>query len=104
MFLICKCPLNYPRKHLFYYRGSDLYAVRFGNFKAHFITQGEYGQFGGKKIHSPPLLYDLNKDPSEKYNISKKNTDILKQIDILVSYHKEKMIHGSDQLKSRGYN
>ena len=45
------------REHLFYYRGTELFAVRKGDFKAHFITQGEYGLYGEKEIHDPPLLY-----------------------------------------------
>ena len=45
-----------PRNKLFYYRGTDLYAVRLGDYKAHFITQGEYGQFGKKEVHNPPII------------------------------------------------
>ena len=90
------------RDFLFYYRGTQLYAVRFGDFKAHFVTQGEYGQFGEKIIHDPPLLYNLNHDPSEKYNISDKHPDILEKIEALVNEHKDKMILGKDLLRKRG--
>ena len=47
------------RNHIFYYRGNELYAVRLGEYKAHYITQGEYGLYGGKKFHNPPLLLSL---------------------------------------------
>ena len=90
------------RDFLFYYRGTQLYAVRFGDFKAHFVTQGEYGQFGEKIIHDPPLLYNLNHDPSEKYNISDKHPEILEKIEALVNDHKDKMILGKDLLRKRG--
>jgi arylsulfatase A len=93
---------NAKRKHLFYYRGTDLYAVRLGDFKAHYVTQGEYGQFGGKEIHNPPLLYNLNQDPSEQYNIAEQHPDVLQAMKHLVAAHQEKMIPGEDQLKNRG--
>jgi len=90
------------RKTLFYYRGTDLYAVRSGAFKAHYITQGEYGQFGGKTVYETPLLYNLDHDPSEKYNVAKEYPQILKQIDLLVKEHLSNMIPGKDQLEARG--
>ena len=93
---------NTERDHLFYYRGTNLYAIRLGDFKAHYVTQGEYGQFGEKEIHNPPLLYNLNQDPSEQYNIAVQHPDILQAMKNLVMAHQEKMIPGEDQLKNRG--
>jgi arylsulfatase A-like enzyme len=34
---------NSPRDNVFYYRGTEVYAVRKGAYKAHFITKLEYG-------------------------------------------------------------
>jgi len=93
---------NTERDHLFYYRGTNLYAIRLGDFKAHYVTQGEYGQFGEKEIHNPPLLYNLNQDPSEQYNIALQHPDVLQAMKNLVMAHQEKMIPGEDQLKNRG--
>ena len=90
------------RNHIFYYRGNELYAVRFGEYKAHYITQGEYGLYGGKKNHNPPLLYNLNKDASEKYNISKEYPDVIKKINRIVTEHKQKTIIGKDLLIEKG--
>ena len=55
-----------------------------------------------KKIHNPPLLYNLNKDASEKYDISKEYPDVIKKINRIVSEHKQKMIIGKDLLIERG--
>jgi arylsulfatase A-like enzyme len=93
---------NAKRNQFFYYRGTDLYAVRLGDFKAHYITQGEYGLYGGKEIHNPPLLYNLNHDPSEEYNIADQHTEVLEAMNELVAAHQEKMVMGEDQLKDRG--
>lgn len=87
-----------PRKKLFYYRGTDLYAVRLGDYKAHFITQGEYGQFGKKEVHDPPILYNLSTDPEERFDIANENPKLIKAINSLVSDHKSKLVIGQDQL------
>src|SRR5690606_15403907 len=39
-----------PREVVFYYRGTDLFAVRKGPYKAHFLTQEAYGP-GSEEIH-----------------------------------------------------
>lgn len=90
------------RDQLFYYRGTELYALRMGEFKAHYITQGAYGIYGGKEIHNPPLLYNLNHDPSEQFNIADKHPEILKEMKKRIAEHQEKMVMGEDQLKDRG--
>ena len=48
-----------PRNVVPYYRYNELYAIRKGWFKAHFITQGEYGMGPERTLHDPPLLYHL---------------------------------------------
>ena len=86
-----------PRNDMFYYRGELLFAVRVGDFKAHFITQD-----GSEMItHSPPLLYNLSVDPSEKFDIATANPGVLEQIRQVIKLHNEKMVKGLDMLKDR---
>ncbi|MGB5553668.1 MAG: sulfatase [Flavobacteriaceae bacterium] len=89
------------RDNMFYYRGTELYAVRLGDFKAHFITQGEYGQFGERQEHNPPLLYNLNHDPGEQFDIGAKHPETISKIYALVAAHKSKLVLGADQLVER---
>ncbi|MGI9545626.1 MAG: sulfatase family protein [Flavobacteriaceae bacterium] len=89
------------RKQLFYYRGTDIYALRYGAYKAHFITEGAYGEFGGKETHNPPLLYNLAEDPSETTNIADKHPDILKEILTVLDRHKANLVPGPDQMTAR---
>jgi hypothetical protein len=87
-----------------YYRSREIYAVRYGQYKAHFITQGAYNYPPGsnkKIILEKPLLYNLNIDPSEKYDIADKNPGILKQINIIVEMHKKNFVPPEDLLKHR---
>ena len=93
---------NSKRNHLFYYRQNELYALRMGDFKAHFITNGEYGLYGGKEIHDPPLLYNLNEDPAEQYNIAEQFPEVLTAMEKLIAVHRQKLVVGEDQLKNRG--
>lgn len=91
---------NSPRNEMFYYRGDKLYAARVGDYKAHYITQDAYGPEATE--HEVPLLYNLNVDPSEKYDISKENPDVIAKINAAVKTHNEKMIKAPDLLKDRG--
>lgn len=90
-----------PRKSVLYYRGTELYAARLGDFKAHFVTQGAYGEFGERKAHETPLLYNLSHDAAEKFDIAQEHPEILKQIRSMVVAHKSTLIMGKDQLAER---
>lgn len=87
-----------PREGVFYYRGTQLYAARLGDYKAHFITEGSYGQFGKKEVHNPPLLYNLNVDPSENFDLGASHPEIITEINAMVNEHQSKMVKGKDQL------
>jgi arylsulfatase A-like enzyme len=86
------------RQAYFYYRGFELMAVRMGPWKAHYFTQIGYGQAKPDK-HDPPELYNLDIDPSEKYNVSKDHADILAQINTLTEQHRAKMQFAKSQLE-----
>ena len=78
------------REFFAFYRGDKLFAIRYGPWKAHFITQTAYPA-GPLKRHSPPLLYHLEKDPSEKYNVSEDNPEIIGKIEELRKAHNKKL-------------
>lgn len=74
-----------PSRPFFYYRGTNLFAVRKDHWKLHLLTQKGYGQPQPNR-HEPPLLFNLNADPGESFNISTNHpaviSDLLKQIDL----------------------
>ena len=77
------------RKTVFYYRGTELMAVRLGSFKAHFFTQSAYGPDSKERTeHDPPLLFNLNHDPSEQYDVAKDHPDVLTEITTVVEKHR----------------
>ena len=82
----------------------EIYAVRNNQKNAHFITQGAYNYPPGsnkKIILKEPLLYNLDVDPSERYNIADENPDILRQIKTIVDEHKKNLDPPDDLLQYR---
>jgi len=90
-----------PRQSILYYRGPEVYAARLGDFKAHFVTQGEYGQFGEREVHETPLLYNLSHDPSEQYNVAEDHPEVIAEIEAMVREHRDNLTIGEDQLAER---
>jgi arylsulfatase A len=88
------------RDVVFYYRGQKVYAIRKGDYKAHFITQNEYGSQTAHPVtnppmeitniptvHETPLLYNVNVDPSEKFNIAEEHPEIIAEIRKVLEEH-----------------
>lgn len=86
-----------PRRTMFFYRGTKLYALRHGPFKAHFITQPGYGA-GKAEKHDPPLLYHLGHDPGERFNVAADHPEVLAEIRKIAQLHQEQMTPGEPQL------
>ncbi len=86
------------REALFYYRGYRLMAVRQGAWKMHFMTQNAYGQ-PQPVTHDTPLLFNLHVDPSEKWNVSQQNPDVIARLGKIVAEHKKTAKHAPSQLE-----
>jgi arylsulfatase A-like enzyme len=89
-----------PREIVFYYRGEEIYAIRKGAYKAHFITQGEYGP-PAKEQHDPPMLFNLEVDPSEKTDIADQHPDVLLEMKRIVEEHRATLTEVENQLEKR---
>ncbi len=86
------------RDEMFFYKGDELFAVRLGDFKLHLKTTDWFKE---PKKHNPPLLFNLNIDPSEKFNISSKNPKKVKEILELIKVHNLRLVRGKNQLDIR---
>lgn len=89
-----------PRRSILYYRGRQLMAARLGPWKAHFKTQDGYGQAKYDE-HDPPLLYNLEEDPGEKYDEAKAHPEALAEIRRLVEEHETNLVVPPSQLEIR---
>uniref|UniRef100_A0A1A7YGJ7 Arylsulfatase A n=1 Tax=Iconisemion striatum TaxID=60296 RepID=A0A1A7YGJ7_9TELE len=89
-----------------------LFAVRLGKYKAHFYTQGashsattpDHDCPGSATFvgHDPPLVFDLEADPSERYPISLKDRPdvqaVLEQIRTVKAQFEATMVFGESQI------
>jgi hypothetical protein len=82
---------------MFYYRAFELMAVRLGPWKAHYQTQTGYGQPRPEK-HDPPLLFNLEIDPGENFNVADKQPQVLEEIAGLVGRHRQTVQPAPSQL------
>lgn len=79
------------RESFYFYRGSELYAVRKGNYKAHFMYRPAYGA-GKKEIYETPVLYDMGTDPEELYNVADRHPKIVSELKKLAEEHKASIV------------
>ena len=74
-----------PRDTVLFYRGDILYAVRSGSWKIHFRSRPRSG--AKETIHKTPLLYQLERDPSEKKDVAKKHPEIIERLKKIAEAH-----------------
>lgn len=86
-----------PERPFFFYRGEQVFACRLGEWKAHFQTQSGYGQAKAES-HTPPLLFHLGLDPSEKRNVAAENVEVLARIQSAVETHRATVEPAPQQL------
>jgi arylsulfatase A-like enzyme len=89
------------RDNMIYYRGTTIYAARKGAYKLHYITETAYQKDNNRIVHDQPLLFNLEVDPSEKYDISSENPEIIEEINKMVEEHKAGVKPVKDQLAGR---
>lgn len=83
-----------PNRVLFYYWDNELRAVRKGNYKAHFITSGAYGEGEARREHQPPLLFNLADDPGERHDIANMHPEIVADLLKEVEAHRRGTVAG----------
>lgn len=90
-----------PRDAMFYYHGEQLYAVRKGDYKAHFLTKTSYVGQKKPEVHDPPLLFHLGVDPGEQWNIADEHPGILARIKTLAQEHRDSIEPVPSRLPAR---
>lgn len=89
------------RNVMFFYRGTRVFAIRSGDYKAHFITKDAYGS-REERHYDPPLLYHLGQDPGEQWDISDQHPDVIARIRGILEAHKATLQRVENQLDKRG--
>ncbi len=80
-----------PRDDLFYWNNDRLFAVRSGKWKLHrqFVSPIYY--WNPTEPLDKPVLYDLETDPSEKYNQADSFPDIVLHLETLMQAHENEV-------------
>jgi arylsulfatase len=103
-----------PRKSFYYYyRNNNLEAVQNGQWKLVFphngrtyvgFEPGKDGLAGGANENSavPAGLYDLRRDPGERYNVMEFNPEIVRELEKMASEAREDL--GDDLTGNTGKN
>lgn len=86
-----------PRDTMFYYRDAELFAVRRGPWKLHLRTQAGYSQ-PQPDTHEPPLLFHLDHDPGESFDVAKNQPQVVAELQALIRRHLEDVKPGKNQL------
>jgi len=73
----------------FYYHFNQLFAVRKGAWKMHLKSVVPY--VPEIIVYQSPLLYNLENDPSEQYNVAAKNQHVIKELQALADEHSKGM-------------
>ncbi|KAM8820200.1 arylsulfatase A [Eudromia elegans] len=108
-----------PRQTMFYYPPAPdqlhgPFAVRLGKYKAHYFTQGSFHSdttpdqacHGLTPLtpHVPPLLFDLESDPAEHYDLVQSGAgqevlQVLKEIKLQKVLFEQRMEFGESQIR-----
>jgi arylsulfatase A len=89
-----------PRQTMYFYRDTELYAVRKGPFKAHLVTRPAYGPEQPVR-HERPLLFHLEHDPSERFNVAARHPEVVEDLLKEVKAHSAGMKPGTNQLQKK---
>ncbi len=87
------------REPYFFHRGTRLFAVRTGRWKTHFLTQPGYGSPKAAE-HEPPLLYDVQTDPSESVNVAAQHPEVVAQARAAVEKFRATLVPAPTQMEA----
>jgi arylsulfatase A-like enzyme len=89
------------RQTIFFYRDDEVFAIRKGSYKAHFMTQPGYGAEPPLRRHDPPALYNLAEDPSERFDLAAERAELVADFRAELERHRAAMVRGAPQLDAR---
>ncbi len=86
---------------MFYYFNEEVFAVRRGPWKIHLKTvfPSATAKWGDWPVteHNPPLLFNVETDPGEKFNLAAEYPQIVAELQKVIAEHKASMKPGTIQ-------
>ena len=84
------------RQLIFYYHRDRLCAVRKGPFKAH-LTHPIGEAPNTPLTNPPPFLFQIENDPSERFDVASQHSEVLADLLRAVEQHKQDLVPGKPQ-------
>ncbi|MEX0720746.1 MAG: sulfatase [Balneolaceae bacterium] len=77
-----------PRGEMIYYHGTKVFAARKGDFKLYFYENNPKGYPEELEVLDSYKLYNLQQDPSERFNLIDEHPEVVEKIEEMVQNHK----------------
>jgi arylsulfatase A-like enzyme len=90
-----------PRNEMFYYHGTRIFAARQGDYKLYFFRNNPLGYPERMKKLDTLRLFNIQQDPSERYDLAAGHPDIIQRITRLVQQHSATVDRVESQLEKR---
>lgn len=76
-----------PRNEMFYYHDQFLFAARKGDYKLYFYSNNPQGYPAKLEKLAKLQLFNVQHDPSERYDLADKYPEVIKEIEAMVKEH-----------------
>ena len=90
-----------PRNEMFYYHDQHLFAARKGAFKLVYYSNNPLGYPQKLEKLATPLLYNVEHDPSERYDLAAKYPQVIQEIEAMVQQHLSNAKPAASHLEKR---
>lgn len=90
-----------PREEMLFYHGTRIFAARKGDYKLYFYENNPDGYPERMKKLDTLRLFNLQHDPSEKYDLAKTHPEITDEISAFVTRHRATVDSVGSQLEKR---
>jgi arylsulfatase A-like enzyme len=87
-----------PRKEMFFYHDDKIFAARQGDFKLYFYSNNPTGYPEKLEKLDSYQLFNLQQDPSERFNIADKHAAVITEIIEMVKNHQATLKPSASQL------
>ena len=89
-----------PERTIYYYMNDEMRALRQGKWKLHFVVtryEGDSYHYGRTEEKlKEPMLFDLEADPSEHYDVVKEHPDIVARLSSAANAYKEEIARNNE--------
>lgn len=90
-----------PRNEMFYYHGTRIFAARKGDFKMYFYRNNPLGYPEKVEKLETYQLFNIQHDPSERFDLAEEYPEILMEIEAMVKNHQATVEPVESQLEKK---